>query len=75
MLDASSMLRKKSAGMGRLNIQRREYSWNAKSNNSRPRMVSRKIFNAVAGFEYPLGPNCRIDSELVMIGTWDPLLM
>ena len=43
------MVRKKSAGVGRRNFQRRLYSLNAKSNNSRPRMVSRSMISAVEG--------------------------
>ena len=44
------MVRKKSAGIGRLNFQRRAYSLKAKSKSSRPITVSRRMFSAVAGF-------------------------
>ena len=43
------MLRKKAAGDGCLNAQRRLYSLKAWSNNSLPMTVSRKMFRAVAG--------------------------
>ena len=32
-------------------------------------LVSLKILSAVAGFPYALLPNCKIDSEFVMMGT------
>ena len=41
---------KKSDGVGCLNIHVFEYSLKAKSNNSRPTIVSLNIFSAVAGF-------------------------
>ena len=44
------MVRKKSAGVGRLNFQRREYSLKAKSKSSRPITVSLSTVSAAAGF-------------------------
>ena len=68
-------MRKKSAGSGRRNAQRRQYSRKAKSNSSRPSTVSRSTLSAVAGFAYALGPSRRTLSELVMIGSCVSLVM
>ena len=74
-LDAALQQILDTLGVGRLNFHRREYSRNAKSNDSRPRMVSRSIFSAVAGLAYALFPNCRISSLPVMIARWLPPLI
>ncbi|MNL69482.1 hypothetical protein D3C87_1943510 [compost metagenome] len=62
------MVRKKSAGVGLLKRQRVAYSLNAWSNSSRPITVSRRMFNAVAGLPYALGPSPMTFSAEAMIG-------
>src|SRR5690606_23898511 len=49
--DTSSMVRKKSAGLGCLKAQRFAYSLNALSNSSSPSTVSRRIVSAAAGLK------------------------
>jgi hypothetical protein len=65
------MVRKKSAGVGRLNFQRCAYSRNAKSKSSRPMTVSRSTVSAAAGLRVGIrAPRRSTESDWVMTGTW-----